>query len=824
MIRDNELPVPFFSGLCLEGEVAGQYELEALDGSGDGQPNGGAATAGSTPELLLEGLGPIMIFVGANNSGKSRLMRELFSKETFAQYKLFLFSHGNKINNRSEAIASSGGQLSSGGLIDIAPIISQWAHDMFPASHKIQFRGGWMSNSDIDRVYESLRRLPDELSRATHSERRDRLKAISESMKALEIDDGIRSPNKTERFYIPILRGMRPPLSPSLLQESGLDASSRDLYSKRTYYDYFEKSGRLSWSNPSEKKAARIWSGLDLYEDLRARLLSRDRKQRQTVPKYEDFLSRQFFGGESVTLTPVEDSEGGYPNDVVYIRIGDKADYPIHELGDGMQGLIICTYPIVTETRRGCWFFLEEPDLCMHPSLQRTFLEVLKHYHRSMGHQFFLTTHSNHLLDLVDDPDLVSVLSFSEISGNNSNTSRNREPEDSDQQAPAQAQAQFRIRQAKRQDRDLLDQLGVRPSATFLANATVWVEGISDVAYLRVYMEAFLHYLKHWGGEAWQATASQLSAYKEDNHYAFVEYNGSNLEHFDFSEDSDCREAREADAAESGGSANGKAANAKDHSARPRSLCAQAIVIADGDIETKPARLKTFRETLKNGLIVLPGKEVENLIPEHYVKQQVRDDHTKPKRGQVSDDIIESISYTDYCRYHGGNRSLVGIGGYLHSLEIKKYGPSPTSGSQGTLPDTYKQRWRSNSEGIPRKIREALNAEPGQNDANSEDASKAAPSLPDYMTRDLIWLCTCIYSHIAQCNHHQEAHRQLSNLREWMLPSKDSHSESLPTECGEPADARLDAWPSHLPDARDCVLQSYATKASLTSQMPAGSS
>jgi hypothetical protein len=238
-------------------------------------------------------------------------------------------------------------------------------------------------------------------------------------------------------------------------------------------------------------------------------------------------------------------------------------------------------------------------------------------------------------------------------------------------------------------------------------------------------------------------------------------------------------------------------------------------VIADGDIQTKPDRLKKFRETLKNAFIVLPGKEVENLIPEHYVKQQVRDDHTRPKRGEVSDDIVDDISYRNYRKYQDTNDSLVGIGGYLYSLKIEKYGPSSSSGSQGTLPDEYKRRWRSTSEGIPRKIREALKAEPGQNVANSEDASKAPPSLPDYMTRDLIWLCTCIYSHIAQCNHHEEAHRHLSDLRERMLDSKDSHSEPLSTECGETADAMLDAWPSHLPDVRDCVLQSYATKSPL---------
>jgi hypothetical protein len=330
-------------------------------------------------------------------------------------------------------------------------------------------------------------------------------------------------------------------------------------------------------------------------------------------------------------------------------------------------------------------------------------------------------------------------------------------------------------------------------------------------------MEAFLHYLKHWGGEDWKATATQLSAYKEDNHYAFVEYNGSNLEHFDFSEDRDSQADGEVDATENGGSENGSAANEKIHSTRPRSLCAQAIVIADGDIESRADRLKTFRETLKNAFIVLPGKEVENLIPEHYVKQQVRDDHTNPKRGHVSDDSIEKISYRDYCKSRDSNGSLVGIGGYLHGLEIKKYGPSSTSGTQGTLPDTYKQRWKSNSEGIPRKIREALQAESRQKNATPEDASKAAPILPSYLTRDLVWLCACIYTHIAQYNHHTEVHGKLHELRQWMQHLNASNPElSSPTDGGETAAAKPEAWPIHNPGDRECVLHAYANRGNPT--------
>jgi len=111
------------------------------------------------------------------------------------------------------------------------------------------------------------------------------------------------------------------------------------------------------------------------------RLLARTQAERKSVRNYEYFLSKKFFPGQSVTLIPVEESN----NDVVHIKIGNKEERPIYDLGDGMQSLIICTYPIVTETEPGSLFFLEEPDLCMHPSLQRTFLEVLKTYHRKRG-------------------------------------------------------------------------------------------------------------------------------------------------------------------------------------------------------------------------------------------------------------------------------------------------------------------------------------------------------------------------------------------------------------------------------------------------------
>jgi predicted ATPase len=50
--------------------------------SGLQAPGGGAGVQGV---LALDGLAPITIFVGANNSGKSRLMRELFGNSEAAK-------------------------------------------------------------------------------------------------------------------------------------------------------------------------------------------------------------------------------------------------------------------------------------------------------------------------------------------------------------------------------------------------------------------------------------------------------------------------------------------------------------------------------------------------------------------------------------------------------------------------------------------------------------------------------------------------------------------------------------------------------------------
>jgi hypothetical protein len=814
--------------------------------------------------LALDGLAPITIFVGANNSGKSRLMRELFGNSEAAkclrmgpdseELKLNLegllesirlvdyFSPDNKrslgeIIGALEALGAgfshwpvnpNNGWIGVNGisLLDtlnarIDPYIRGGYERKAPSfGDGVRFGVSHKEKLEKDRVAAGIRSALENWSR--------RYEDIRKSKYIRRMHDYL----SLRRCYVPMLRGMRPPLVPVDSNRQSIDAS--DCYEERSIIDYF--IGFPSWRTlnkgdedkvvrtqqkqaPAFSEKPRIFTGLSLYHDIQKRLLAPTYEERKSIREYETFLSINFFQGREVTLTPALRNQEGKDNDVVHIKIGESEDRPIYALGDGMQSLIICTYPIITELQRGSLFFLEEPDLCMHPSLQRIFLKVLRDSYINKGHQFFLTTHSNHLLDLLEDDNLVSIFSFSEIAdqagspadpsqaGNGAN-SKSSKPE----------QPRFRIRPSNLKDRQTLLELGVRPSATYLANATIWVEGVSDCAYLRAYMEAFVHYLKLRGKDWGKRLVQRVEQYKEDRHYAFVEYNGSNLEHFSF-------ENKEFD--------DGQAEAESVRKISVPDLCATAIVIADGDVREKGNRSTWLEEQLKERFICLPGKEIENLIPEALMKEQILYDHSPPKQKRVDNSLIELISYAFYAT------PKAGIGKYLgDTVNIPTYkGTVGNGGTSGTLPSNYKRRWRCEVEGIPALLRKAINPEsirptPEQTDgANSVvyyGESIQIPDLPSYLTQDLIWLCVCLYVHIAKCNHDQEAEQKLKEFQQFIRdqgsdskgPTGDPNDGKQPcVESGDPAESAVSEWP--IKDVqRNCLLTTFLDSTSQPEATP----
>jgi len=757
MVNDDPLP-PWFSGLGLVSECASHYELEQSQDGDSGSAAGESPGRQASEEksvLGLEGLAPITIFVSANNSGKSRLMREIFLQEKFSRFKLSVTQE-------------------DGTTCGVNPIIEEAVSFARGETELNLYGGGWLFDAanrqgclDVTLVNQTLNNFDDYHRPGYPGNDHDRKKA---KLTDLGFTSGIRKVKEIQRWYVPILRGMRPPLTP-VSESSASTRNCEDLYAMRTVHDYFSQhpSPPVGWDG---NQICRVFTGLSVFADLRSRLLGRTQSERDSVRHYEDFLSGNFFGGMKVILVPVE--EDG--NDVVHIKIGNKEEYPIYQLGDGLQSLIICTYPIVTEQKPGSLFFIEEPDLGMHPSLQRSFVDVLKSYHLKKGHQFFLTTHSNHLLDLLEDDELVSIFSFSEKQIGS--PERLRDP------APSTSPAKFRIRQALSRDRQVLMQLGVRPSATYLANATIWVEGPSDCAYLRAYMEAFIDYLKAHGNDFGEVLAQRLSAYKEDRHYAFVEYSGANLIHFDFAEVNE-------------NASNDSKLDARDTTTHVPSLCAQSIVIADGDIADKGNRLEKMTANLGERFILLPGKEIENLITEATVRLLVKtDNRIKHLAEKDLDETLGAIIYAGYARKaEGDTEKLLGLGKYLDQIIEENSENSPfrrfSKDKSGTLESHAKGRWAKQLSRLIRQQRRDHEAA-----HNSEIVE-----LPPWLNQDLVWLMVLIYEHISLVNYDTAALQSLRDWKQWIRRYDDHQVVS-------------DQWPipnpAEDPDgARKCLLTAF---------------
>ena len=412
---------------------------------------------------------------------------------------------------------------------------------------------------------------------------------------------------KETRYYIPILRGMRP-----------LDEKEQhiDFYKNRTLKDYFPKPAL-----PDKEKMI-IFTGLELYQTLKEKLLG-EPEDRDLVKDFENFLSEKFFNSKPVTLIPKE--KGDDPR-VVNIKIGNEQQFPIYQLGDGLQNLIICTFNIFTEKDR-CLFFIEEPDMLMHPSLQRSFLEILSDFDQ---HQYFITSHSNHFLDMTLDFANISVFHFSKIEA----------------EKPS-----FKVKVASAQDRRILMDLGVQNSSVFLSNSTIWVEGITDRLYLRAYMKKYIQELEKNDPEK-----AILNNFREDYHYSFVEYQGSNLTHWSFDPDEEDIEK-----------------------IKSSYVCANSFLIADGDVATKGDRVNIYTKMLGDDkFLILNVKEIENLMPLEVLQKIVE---KKFKKYNVN---TNEIKYKDYTKKN------VQIGKYLDSLLSLEKGKAVFAEKSGTIKSKVK--------------------------------------------------------------------------------------------------------------------------------------
>lgn len=526
------------------------------------------------PENRIRYLSKINIFVGENNSGKSRLLRSLLSNELdYVPCSSFIENYNKVVENLKSEFTSYYKKLGE-------PI--EDINGIYPVLKK-------MNNIEHLNIESNLKIFSELLDVLKGMEKQSniflKLKPVSETAKDLlkifhkEISvfgdnfQDFKLPTY-KKIYIPILRGMKP------INYVNSQFQYFDVYSIRIRDDYFV--------DPNVYSKIEVLTGLQTNNVIKDHLLG-DLHKRKLINDYQIYLSKNFFDNKEITLIP---SEG---NGVVTVKVGDEKERPIYELGDGIQSIIILTLPLFIHRGENLLIFIEEPEKLLHPGLQRKLIDTFSYQEKGFEHyQYFVTTHSNHFLDITFDFSGISIYSLR----------KKLEEGNHDEK-----ESHVEIENLSHGNVSALELLGVRNSSVFLSNCTIWVEGITDRRYFRHYLDLYYEHMRK--------KDSSFVEFKEDFHYSFVEYGGSNITHWSFLEK-------------------------EDHPINVDTLCGKPFLIVDKD-KNKDKRHKELEKKLGVRFCCLKCKEVENLLSKNVLLEVIKD----YEKGETNVNDFEESDYKD---------------------------------------------------------------------------------------------------------------------------------------------------------------------------------
>jgi hypothetical protein len=224
-------------------------------------------------------------------------------------------------------------------------------------------------------------------------------------------------------------------------------------------------------------------SGEGIIESL-ARLQNppvSSRKDREKFSRINTFLQRVLENSSAEIEIP-------FDRDMILVHMDGKT-LPLHSLGTGIHEVIIlASAATVLDNSILC---VEEPELHLHPALQR---KLLKYLASETNNQYLFTTHSAHLMDAVDS-EIFHVSLTSEGS------------------------AVYRVGNDSEKVRVCKD-LGYKASDILQANALIWVERPSDRVYLNYWIRAKrpeliegVHYsIMFYGGRLFSHISAEVEA------------------------------------------------------------------------------------------------------------------------------------------------------------------------------------------------------------------------------------------------------------------------------------------------------------------------
>jgi hypothetical protein len=313
--------------------------------------------------------------------------------------------------------------------------------------------------------------------------------------------------------------------------------------------------------------------GMDDGAELLSDLLKRQQDPKQTA--YHDAFVKALMKRINELLEPsgiegVERCElkGSETDPHLYLsrKRFDGPPTALESMGTGIAELIVLISALVEDEERSMQYFIEEPEIHLHPGLLRRLMSSLSSF---QGVQFFISSHSNVVLDALGPDD--RVFHFSQRSDG----------------ACVATLCEGIVEQHQ-----LLDSLGVSGSTLLQTNCVIWVEGPSDRIYIR-----------HW--------LQQMDpSLQEGSDYAFVFYGGKILSHFSF-------ESSDADAED---------LLAMIRVSRYSAVVMDRDLAPDEPVENlRETKLKILEEAQSDPehrlVLISQGREVENDLPIDVLRQ-----------------------------------------------------------------------------------------------------------------------------------------------------------------------------------------------------------
>ncbi|MCD9855726.1 ATP-binding protein [Epilithonimonas sp. JDS] len=517
------------------------------------------------PLKYLPSINKINILIGTNNSGKSKFMRKLMSFDKFFFLNDMLFNIYNEQIKNSNRYA----QVSQRGKMLIKNL------DLDTQINHLYGKNGDFHNFDVNKL-------------------------ITEK--------------STLFYYIPTLRTAH-----SLYQQT---KEIKNTLGDIIDYEYNKIEDDILAhtliKNYRFDEKINVFTGIHLYKDILNTRNSK-RETRKRFESFEKFISSNFFDGKAIDIIAEFDKDasrkGDNTKEIISIHIeGENHSRDLFDLGDGIQALIILMYKIFM-AENNSYVFIDEPEINLHPGMQRLFLEqIISNTDLAEKNlTYFISTHSNHFLDLSLEKNDISIYSFS----SNLESDGNKK---------------LIIKNVNDGDNDVLRNIGVNNSSVFMANCSIWVEGISDRIYIKAFLKSYCDYF-------------QKKFPREDIDFAFFEYAGTNLDHYLF----DDVEEEEQDEII--------------NNIKALALSNKIFLVADSDnatvISKKGRRFEKIEKIESNNFvskIIRTHREIENFLPnsvwEELLIELCNKKIISKNRKGVEDKIKQALGNIKSSNYH----------------------------------------------------------------------------------------------------------------------------------------------------------------------------